>query len=97
MSPSIQTIKGTAVPILERYGVTKAFIFGSFAKGKQKNHSDIDFLIEYSPKTKRSLFTLVKLKNELQDALQRDIDIVTENALSPHIKDSVLENKQVLM
>ena len=97
MYPSMQTIKSTAVPILKRYGITKAFVFGSFAKGEQKNHSDIDFLIEYSPKTKRSLFTLVKLKNELQDALQRDVDIVTENALSPHIKDSVLENKQVLM
>lgn len=94
---NLEIIKDRAIPILRRYGVAKAFIFGSFARGEQRENSDIDFLIEYKPEAKRSLFILLGLKEELQDVLQINVDIVTENALSPYIRNRVLQEKRVIM
>lgn len=93
----LEMIRELAMPILRRYDIEKAFIFGSYSKGQQKEYSDIDFLIEYSPKAKRSLLTLVRLKNELEEALKKEVDVVTENALSPYLKDRVLKDKRVVM
>ena len=43
---SIQEIKEKITPILQRYGIKKAAIFGSFAKGEAKTSSDVDILVE---------------------------------------------------
>jgi hypothetical protein len=94
---TLQNIKEITLPILKNYGIAKAFIFGSYARGEQREDSDIDLLIEYKPDAKRSLFTLARLKIELEEALQRDVDVVTENALSPYIRESALKSKQVIM
>lgn len=92
----IEIIKNIATPIFRRYDIEKAYIFGSYSRGEQKTDSDIDFLIQYSPGATRSLFVLVRLKNELEDALKKEVDVVTEDALSPHIKDKV-HDKLVIM
>ena len=42
MDKRIERIKLKALPILKKYGVTKAGIFGSYATGKNKKNSDID-------------------------------------------------------
>ncbi len=39
---SISNIKNEIIPILKRNGVTKAGLFGSFARGEAKKNSDID-------------------------------------------------------
>lgn len=93
----IQTIKQKTIPILRRHGITKAAIFGSYARGEQSKKSDIDILIEYPPGSKKTLFDLIDLKEELKDALQKDIDLVTEKALSRLIKDAILREKQVIL
>lgn len=92
-----EMLRNIAVPIFRRYDIEKAFVFGSYSRGEQEEDSDIDFLIEYSQKAKRSLLTLVRLKNELQEALQKEVDVVTDNALSPYIKNRVLKDKRVIM
>jgi len=43
---SIQEIKEKITPILQRYGIKKAAIFGSLAKGEAKISSDVDILVE---------------------------------------------------
>ena len=42
----IQNIKEKITPILQRYGIKKAAIFGSLAKGEAKTSSDVDILVE---------------------------------------------------
>lgn len=93
----IEMIKNISTPIFRRYDIEKAYIFGSYSRGEQEKGSDIDFLIQYSPSAKRSLLLLVKLKNELEDALKKEVDVVTENALSPYIKDNLIKDKLVVM
>ena len=42
---SVETIKKKAVPILRKYPVDKAILFGSYAKGEATNISDIDIKV----------------------------------------------------
>ena len=42
MNKDIERIKLKALPILKKYGINKAGIFGSYATGKNKKNSDID-------------------------------------------------------
>lgn len=93
----INIIKSKSVPILKSYGIKRAFIFGSYARGEQTLNSDIDFLIEYAPNIRKSLLKRIELKLALEDVLQRKVDIVTENSLSPHIRPYVLKDRLVIM
>lgn len=57
----------------EKYGIKRLGLFGSVARGEQKDDSDIDVYIEGEP---QSLFTMSRLKDELQDLLECRVDIV---------------------
>lgn len=94
---TIKTIKAKAIPILKNYGVSRAYLFGSFARGEQNQNSDIDFLVEYNSDAERTLFKTVELKYELEDILQRKVDVLTEAAISPYIRPYVLKNRKVIM
>ncbi|MCL6612313.1 MAG: nucleotidyltransferase domain-containing protein [Peptococcaceae bacterium] len=74
----VETIKTIAVPILKKHGITRAAVFGSYARGEQKKRSDIDLLIGYPSGSKITLFTLVELGDELKKALNKKVDLVTE-------------------
>ncbi|SMB98303.1 hypothetical protein SAMN00808754_2260 [Thermanaeromonas toyohensis ToBE] len=93
----MEKIREIAVPILQRHGVAKAFVFGSYAKGKQGEDSDIDILIEYAPGARKSLLTHAKLINELREALQKDVDVVTEASLSPYFREKVLRERRAIL
>jgi len=93
----IEKIKEVAVPILRQYGVETAAVFGSYARGDQNQESDIDILIEYAPNARKSLLVRARIINELRNALQRDVDVVTEKSLSRFFRDEVLREKKVIM
>lgn len=76
------------IPILEKSNVKTAGVFGSYAQGKT-DFNDIDVLIEL--KEPIGLFGLAHLKDELSERLNIPVDLVTKNALSPYIRDEVLE------
>ncbi|KAF1086395.1 Nucleotidyltransferase domain protein [Sporotomaculum syntrophicum] len=90
----INFIQQKATPILKLYGVVKASIFGSYARGEQNANIDIDILIQYSPKVKKSLLTRIKLRDELKEVLQKNVDVVTEKALSSYLRDKVIKEKR---
>jgi len=93
----IEKIKELAVPILKQYGVEKAAVFGSYARGDQNKDSDIDILIEYAPNVRKSLLIRARIINELKNVLQRDVDVVTVRSLSRFFRDEVLSEKKVIM
>ena len=71
----LQEIKQKAVPILKASGVTRSSVFGSYARGEQREDSDIDILVDM-PKGK-SLLDLIGLEQDLQDALGKKVDVGT--------------------
>lgn len=94
--PSLSLIKKKALPILKKHSVKRAAIFGSFATGTAKPRSDIDFLIEYKGKTK-SLFDLVDLKLDLEESLNRKVDVITYNSIYWRIRDRILGEQVVIL
>jgi predicted nucleotidyltransferase len=88
--PSKINFKGL-IPILRKSGVKEAGVFGSYIKGKKKPN-DIDILIKL--KKPIGLFKFVHLENELSQKLNRPVDLVTKNALSPYIRDEILKQTE---
>ena len=69
---------------LERYGVKRIGIFGSFVRNEQGPDSDIDFWVEYEP-GKKSFQNYMQLAFWLEDTFQRKIDLITPESISRHI------------
>lgn len=85
----MQTIIATAKPILQKHDIKKAALFGSIVRGRATDTSDIDMLID-APKT-MSLFDLAGLNADLEDALERRVDLVEYDAIRPILKDAILK------
>lgn len=62
-------------------------IFGSYARGEQNATSDLDLLVRFGKRL--TLFDLVGLEQALTESLEVKVDLVTENALSPFIREYV--------
>ncbi len=88
----IADIKKKIKPILKRNNVKRAAIFGSVARGKEKKNSDIDILIEYKNEDK-SLLDFVGLKLELEDKLNKKVDLTEYSTIRPRIKDRILKEQ----
>ena len=63
--------------------VKKAFIFGSFARGDDNQNSDVDMAIEADENF--SYFDLLEIKFQLEEKINRNIDIGFLNSFKPHI------------
>lgn len=74
--------------IAQRHGVERVRVFGSEARGEANPRSDLDLLIRLAPG--RGFRDLVDFCDELEAALQRRVDVVVEDGLSPYISDRVL-------
>jgi len=69
-------------------------VFGSVARGESTEQSDIDLLVKFSER--KGLLTLVRLERILSETLERKVDLLTEAAISPYIRDNILKDLQVL-
>ncbi len=69
-------------------GVTRLGLFGSFVRGEQHADSDVDLLVEFGPGQK-TFDHFMALGFLLEDLLQRRVELVTPESLSPYIKPYV--------
>jgi uncharacterized protein len=72
----------------KNYNVEDLGVFGSFARGDNAQTSDIDILVRFSQPL--GFFKFIELENYLKKLLGRKVDLVTEKALKPAIKNDVL-------
>jgi predicted nucleotidyltransferase len=75
--------------IAASYGARNVRIFGSLARGEAGPDSDIDILVNLD--SGRSLLDIIALKQDLEDLLGCEVDVVTEEAISPYIREQVLK------
>jgi uncharacterized protein len=80
--------------IAARHGVIRVRIFGSVARDEATPMSDIDLLVETGPVT--SAWFPAGLMLDLEALLGRPIDIVTERALHPELREAVLRDARPL-
>lgn len=95
LNMELEGLKKKIIPVLERYEVNRAAVFGSFVRGEQKEESDIDILVEF--KGEKSLLDLAGLKIELEETLHRKVDVLTYNSLHPLLKDRILKEQKVIL
>lgn len=92
---TILEIKNKIIPILRKYGVIKASLFGSIVRGENTEDSDIDLLVEL-PET-ASLLELAGLKLDLEEHLKRKVDVLTFDSLHPLLKDKILLEQEAVL
>lgn len=91
----MQPVREKIVDILRRNDVKRASFFGSIVRGEMTEESDVDLLIEFEGR--KSLLDLAHLKNELEDAISRRVDILTYKSLHPRLRDRILaEQVQII-
>ncbi|MBF0475322.1 MAG: nucleotidyltransferase family protein [Deltaproteobacteria bacterium] len=88
----MEEIKIKIIPILKRNDVVRAGLFGSVARDEDRPDSDLDLLIDFGESSK-SLFDLVDLQDELENELNRKVDIVSYRYIDPYIRDQVLREE----
>ena len=74
---------------IKAHGVRRLGLFGSFVRGKQDDDSDVDLLVEFEPQQK-SFDNLDSLADLLEEVLQRRVELVTVESLSPYLGPRIL-------
>ena len=69
-------------------------VFGSAARGEDTLASDIDLMVKFS--RRKSLLDIVKLERELSTVLGKKVDLLTEAAISPYLRDRILSGLKVI-
>ena len=82
------------IDICRQNDVSMVGVFGSMARGKAKKKSDIDLLVRFSKR--KSLLAVVRLERELSEALGRKVDLLTEGAISPYLRERILKETKVV-
>lgn len=84
----LETLHNNKVKI-RSFGVKKLILFGSFASNKQKETSDIDFLVEFEKK-RGNYDDFIKLLHFLEDTFNKKIDIIEPEYIREELKPYIL-------
>lgn len=75
--------------------VLKAFLFGSFSRQDAMEDSDVDILVELDYSQHIGL-GFVNMKFDLEDKLQKTVDLVSSNSVSSHILPYINNDKKLI-
>lgn len=90
---TIETEK-VLIDILRQHDVASIAIFGSRARGENHPGSDLDVLVTFGKV--KSLLAMVAIERELSEELGIKVDMLTDAALSPHLRDNILSQMKVI-
>ena len=94
MTTTYPFVVSRMIDICRQNDVSMIGVFGSMARGEAKKESDIDLIVHFSKQ--KSLLAMVGLERELSEALGRKVDLLTEAAISPYMRESVLKELKVV-
>jgi predicted nucleotidyltransferase len=90
----VEQIKTIAIPACDQFGVKRLDIFGSLAAGTGTPESDVDLLVEFEEPDNYPSKRYFGLLHYLEDALGREIDLLTTNSLrNPYFRERVLKER----
>ncbi len=87
---NLEHIKSKIKPILKKYGIKKAGIFGSTVRGESVVN-DLDLLVKID--RKMSLLEFIGIQQELEDELGMKVDLVEYESIKPALKDDILRDQ----
>ena len=85
----IKTIESLEERIGKEYKAKIVGLFGSYARGKQKEGSDVDILVRFLEGA--TLFDFVGLGDFLEEELDVKVDVVSERAIRQELKEKILK------
>ena len=91
---TIDELKKIIVPIAEKYQLSQVYLFGSFARGDYDEESDIDIRIEKG--NLKGMFALCGFYTELEESLERKVDVLTTGSLSADFLESIKKDEVIL-
>jgi hypothetical protein len=90
MSDQLSQIRKKILPIFKRYGVIRADVFGSRARGRAGKGSDLDLAI--SLKKPIGLFRLAEMNDQLEARLQMKVDLLTHSSINRRLKPYIVHD-----
>lgn len=94
MKIDIEHVKRLCKPVFSKYGINSASIVGSVAYGDDSDESDLDVVVEIDKPL--SLLTFSKIKIELEELLNRKVDLIVRSAIKERLKKSLLSKEIVI-
>lgn len=94
MISELEKIRAVTESIFKAGDVEYAGVFGSFARGEEKETSDIDFLVKF--KGRPTFAGYLNLNEALRKSLNREIDLVTVGAVNKFLKPQIEKDLQVI-
>lgn len=76
--------------------VVKAWLFGSFSRGEEREDSDVDILVVLDKDAHVGLLKFSGMRCDLEDILHRDVDLVVEGSLMPFAVESANRDKKLI-
>jgi len=94
----LDRLRDIILTVLQPYQVKRVALFGSVVRGEDTPGSDVDILVALPPPGERPVIGLrwLDLAEELSVLLERPVDLVTEDGLSPYIRPYVEEEMVIL-
>ncbi len=90
----IQDKREEILRIAAKHGASNVRIFGSVARGEARPDSDVDFLVDFN--SGRGTWYGGELIADLEDLLDRKVDVATVEELDSYIRDRVLRDARPL-
>lgn len=87
----INQIKIKVTPLLKKYNIKKASLFGSIVKGNFTKKSDIDMLVEIPENY--SLFDFIHIKTEIEEKLGKTVDLIQYKSIKPFVKKEIMSHQ----
>ncbi len=97
MTTQVANITQQISDYLATQPVLRAWIFGSFARGEEREDSDIDLLVQFDRENaKIGLFRYSAMILDLEKILHREVDLVEEGALLPFAERTANKEKKLI-
>jgi predicted nucleotidyltransferase len=93
ISANIRELAAKLAPVLKRYGVVRAGVFGSVARGEATPASDLDLLVEYRPAPRMTLHDLVALHDDLEEIVGRKVEVIEYHLIREIIREGILADE----
>ena len=84
MLDTIRAKRDQIYAIAREHKAEKLWVFGSCARGEEREDSDIDFLVKYSPEA--SLFDDIRFERSLSALFSRGVDLVSSAVLPREVR-----------
>ena len=91
---TIEEIRDTVAPIAKKYGVERAYLFGSYARGEATTDSDVDLRVDKG--SLKGMFALCGLYTEIEQALKMKVDVLTTGSLEKDFLKKISKEEVLL-